>query len=86
MNTEDANARGIADGNIVEAYNDLARIEIFAEVSEDVLPGTVVAEGVYKLDQSLNELTVNALLSERLTDAGRASTLCDNTIEIAKLE
>ena len=49
-------------------------------------PGTVVAEGVYKLDQSLNELTVNALLSERLTDAGRASTLCDNTIEIAKLE
>lgn len=86
MNTEDASARGIADGNIVEAYNDLARIEIFAEVSDNVPSGTVVAEGVYKLDQSLNELTVNALLSERLTDAGRASTLCDNTIEITKID
>lgn len=85
MNPKDAALRGIADGNIIEAYNDLAHIEIFADVSDDVPQGTVICEGVYRLEQSLNELTVNALLSERLTDCGRASTLCDNTIEIKKI-
>lgn len=85
MNPFDAYQRGIADGNIIEAYNDLAHVQFFAEVTEDVLPGTVIAEGVYSMEESLTELTVNALLSERLTDAGRAATLCDNTIEIRKI-
>lgn len=85
LNTQDAYARGIADGNIIEAYNDLAHVQFFADVSDDVLSGTVIAEGVYGIEESLTELTVNALLSERLTDDGRASSLCDNTIEIKKI-
>ncbi len=85
INPRDAYERGIADGNIIEAFNDLAAVEFFAEVTEDVLGGTVVAEGVYRLSDSMNQLTVNALLSERLTDGGRASTLCGNTVDIRKL-
>jgi len=54
-------------------------------VSEDVPEGTVVAEGVYTCKQSLNGFTVNALLSQRLTDAGEAATLCDNIVMINKL-
>ena len=48
--------------------------------------GTAVAEGVYSLDRSFNGLTVNALLSQQLTDAGAASTLCDNSVELRKVE
>jgi len=85
INTHDAYVRGIADGNIVEADNDLASVQFFADVTDDVPEGTVVAEGVYGIEESLTELTVNALLSERLTDGGRASSLCDNTIEVRKI-
>ena len=46
-------------------------------------PGTVVAEGVYSAADSLNGLTVNALLGEALTDGGEAATLCGNTVEVA---
>ena len=79
----DAAARGIADGGRVEAWNDLARVQFIARITDGVPRGTVVAEGVYRTDQSLNGLTVNALLHETLTDAGRASTLCGNTVDIA---
>lgn len=79
----DAAARGIADGGRVEAWNDLARVQFIARITDGVPRGTVVAEGVYRTDQSLNGLTVNALLHEALTDAGRASTLCGNTVDIA---
>lgn len=85
INSHDAYQRGIADGNIIEADNDLASVQFFAEVTDDVLPGTVVAEGVFGIEESLTELTVNALLSEHLTDAGRAATLCDNYVEIRKI-
>ena len=79
----DAEKRGITDGSIIEAWNDLARVRFYAKISEGVLPGTVVAEGVFGKGQSLNGLTVNALLGEALTDGGEASTLCGNTVDIA---
>lgn len=85
INTKDAYDRGIADGNIIEVSNELAAVEFFAAVSDDILQGTVIAEGVYGLEDSLSELTVNALLSEKLTDAGRAASLCDNTVDIRKV-
>ena len=79
----DAEKRGITDGSIIEAWNDLARVQFYAKISEGVLPGTVVAEGVFGKGQALNGLTVNALLGEALTDGGEASTLCGNTVDIA---
>lgn len=82
MSCADAAARGIADGGRIEVWNDLAKVEFFARVTDGVPEGTVVAEGVYRADQSLNGLTVNALLSEALTDGGRASTLCGNAVDV----
>lgn len=79
----DAAARGIADGSMVEAWNDLARVRFYAKISEGVPRGTVVAEGVYGRGQSLNGLTVNALLRDALTDAGEAATLCGNSVDVA---
>lgn len=79
----DAEKRGIADGGMIVAWNDLARVQFYAKVSEGVPYGTVVAEGVFGKGQSLNGLTVNALLGEALTDGGEASTLCGNTVDIA---
>lgn len=79
----DAAARGIADGAPIDVWNDLARVRFSARVTDAVPPGTVVAEGVYSPHQAPGGLTVNALLSEALTDGGRASTLCGNTVDAA---
>ena len=43
-----------------------------------VVPGAVVAEGVYP-----GENTVNALTHARLSDLGRATTLNDKTVEVS---
>ncbi len=84
MHPADAVKRDIADGDLIDVSNELACVKFQASVTDAVPSGTVVAEGVYRMDQSYNGLTVNALLSQTLTDAGAASTLCDNSVIVKK--
>ena len=41
MNTKDAEARGIKDGDLIRAYNDRGAVILAAQVTERVPPGTV---------------------------------------------
>ncbi len=82
IHSEDARARGIIDGGRVICFNELARVEYTAKVTDTVLPGTVVGHGVYRLDKTHNGLSTNALLRERLSDLGEATTLNDNGVEV----
>jgi anaerobic dimethyl sulfoxide reductase subunit A len=41
INTADAQARGISDGDLVDIYNDRGRIRIPARVTERIMPGVV---------------------------------------------
>ena len=48
LNTVDAEARGIEDGNLVDVYNDRGRIRILAKVTERIMPGVVnVSQGAW---------------------------------------
>ena len=85
MSVEDAAKRDIVHGDVIDVFNDLAHVHFYAHVSDEVPKGTVIAEGVYTCEQSLNGLTVNALLSQTLTDGGAAATLCDNAVRIRKI-
>ena len=76
---------GIADGAAIAVWNDLARVECVARVTDKVPAGTAVAEGVYSPSAAPGGLTLNALMGEALTDAGRAATLCANTVDAAPL-
>lgn len=82
IHPDDARQRQIKHGDMIEAYNDLASVVFSANVTTKVKAGTAIAEGIYRSSQSENGLTVNALLSQKLTDYGRAASLNDNTIEI----
>ena len=82
IHPEDAKMRNIRNGGRVLCFNDLAEVELQAEVTPRVKKGTVIAEGVYDIAHSLNGLTVNALHHERLSDCGEATTLNDNTVDI----
>ncbi len=48
INTADAEARGIKDGELVDVYNDRGRVRIPAKVTKRIMPGVVnVSEGAW---------------------------------------
>ena len=82
MNNRDAEARGLTDGQVVVAGNDLGKVRFTLKISERVPAGTVVTEGVWWREFIPGDRGVNALTSQRLTDGGRGSTLYDVTVEV----
>ncbi|MBI2953923.1 MAG: molybdopterin-dependent oxidoreductase [Chloroflexi bacterium] len=70
INTVDAQARGIRDGDVVQVHNDIGIVEITARVTERIIPGVVsINQGAwYRPD-------------ERGVDIGGCvNTLCKDTI------
>jgi anaerobic selenocysteine-containing dehydrogenase len=82
MNRHDSDARGLANGREVLAFNGLGEVRFILNVSERVPVGTVVTEGVWWGEFISGGRGVNALTSQRLTDGGRGSTLYDVAVEV----
>lgn len=86
MSRGDAEARGLADGQTVTAFNNRGTVRFTLRISERVPAGTVVTEGVWWREFIPGDRGVNALTSQRLTDGGRGSTLYDVTVEVSGAE
>ena len=93
VNTEDATARGINDGDLIRAYNDRAEVILAAQVTERVPPGIVhsyescadylpVGEPGHSPDKAgcVNMLTSNRFITP--TSPGQAPNSC--LVEIEK--
>jgi anaerobic selenocysteine-containing dehydrogenase len=78
----DGAARGLADGARVVAWNALGEATFLLRVDPGVPSGVAVAEGVWWIAHAPGERNVNALTSQRLTDAGNGSTFYDNRIDV----
>ena len=80
MHAEDAQARGIATGDLVEVVNDRGSMQLRAMVGRSVPAGVVAGR------LSWNKLSgggnVNALTSETLTDIGRGATFYSTLVEV----
>jgi trimethylamine-N-oxide reductase (cytochrome c) len=91
INAEDAAARGIADGDLVELYNDGGTVIAGAVVSDDIMPGVVsIYEGCWPSLDSKGRC--NSGLVNFITSTQRASGLSEATsantvlIEMRKCE
>ncbi|MBT0653234.1 molybdopterin oxidoreductase family protein [Geomobilimonas luticola] len=82
MNPVDAAARGLTNGEEVTAFNRLGEVVFILAVTPKVPAGVVVAEGVWWLAHTPGSRSVNALVSQRLTDRGEGSTFYDNRVEV----
>lgn len=82
MNPEDAAVRGLVDGGTVTAWNSLGEVTFLLKVAAAVQAGVVVAEGVWWLEFAPGRSSVNALVSQRLTDQGGGSTFYDNRVDV----
>lgn len=82
MHPADATDRGLRDNMTVLVHNHEGRLELLLRTTEQVPPGTVVTEGVYRLDRTPAGRGINVLTSQRLTDRGEGSTLYDCAVEV----
>ncbi len=82
MHPQDATARGIADGAVVEVFNDRGRYRCKAHVCDRARPGVVHGLGIWWRKLGLNGTNVNELTSQKLTDLGRAPVFYDCLVEV----
>jgi anaerobic selenocysteine-containing dehydrogenase len=86
MSAADAAARGIRDGDIVRAFNDLGEVHVPAKVADTIRSGVVSLPKGMWCDSSLNRSTVTALVPDDLTDIGDGACFNDARVEVARLE
>ena len=84
MHPADAAAREILPGDVVRVFNDRGFFEGPAELTDDVMPGLVLANVGHWPSSTRSGTSVNAISSDRHCAMGRAGTYCDNLVEVTK--
>jgi len=84
MHPEDANARGIHDGDAVRVFNTRGEIELTAKVNGSVSPGVVAAK-LNWAKLTPGGLNINVLTSEKLSDMGNSATFYSVLVEVGLL-
>ena len=78
----DAASRGIADGEMVRAFNDRGAVQLEASLTDAVRPGVVVSRGLWWGRNSPGGQGVNATTPQRLADMGGGATFFSNLVEV----
>ena len=86
MHPEDAQARGIQDGDVIRVFNQRGTYHCKAQLNDRARPGVVNGLGIWWRKLGLNGTNVNELTSQNLTDIGRAPVFYDCCVEVAVLK
>lgn len=81
IHPEDAAARGIAEGMLVEVFNARGAVRLTARVGEFVRPGVVRAPSG-RWPSATGGVNVNSLIADRLTDIGGGPTFYNCLVEV----
>jgi anaerobic selenocysteine-containing dehydrogenase len=84
LHPDDAAARGIADGDLVRAFNDLGSITLRASVGDRVRSGVAAMPHGWSPSLSPTGASANALTSDGLSDQGGGSDMYDTRIEVER--
>jgi anaerobic selenocysteine-containing dehydrogenase len=82
MNPDDADKMSFTDEQAVVAYNDRGEVTFKLKITPKVPRGVVVTEGVWWLEHTPGNRSVNTLTSQRLTDQGKGSTFYDVKVNV----
>jgi anaerobic selenocysteine-containing dehydrogenase len=82
LHVDDAQVRGIAEGQAVRVWNDRGSVSYRAHLTDRVRPGTVAAPFGPWMHAGAS---VNSLTSDRLGDLGNGPTFCDTLVEVGAL-
>ncbi|MEL6184483.1 MAG: molybdopterin-dependent oxidoreductase [Myxococcota bacterium] len=83
MHPQDAEARDLSEGQKVRIFNGRGSFEATLRVTEDVMPGVVLAPvGYWRSDKFAGRATVHAVTSSAYADLGRAPTFSDILVQV----
>jgi anaerobic selenocysteine-containing dehydrogenase len=82
MADADAAARGLAEGQWAEVFNDRGAFLARVSLTGAVRPGVAVSTGIYWSKLSPGHSNANATTSTALTDMGGGATFFDNLVEV----
>ncbi len=85
MHGSDAGPLGIQTGDQVRVYNDRGSCVLLAQVDDSVAAGVVCAPSVRWGKRAPGKRNVNALTSERLTDAGGGPTFYSCLVQVERI-
>ncbi|MFC4303252.1 molybdopterin-containing oxidoreductase family protein [Cohnella boryungensis] len=85
MNSADAAARGIQDGDCVRLWNERGDVRIAVRVADNVLPGVLVTQGLWWEHGNEGLQAVNTLTPQRLSDMGKGATFFSTRVDVEKL-
>ncbi|MDQ0492561.1 molybdopterin-containing oxidoreductase family protein [Paenibacillus brasilensis] len=83
IHPEDAQTRDIVDGDLVTVWNDRGTYELKAKVTDLMLPGTVISQGLWWEDKGRRQ-RANALTSDRLSDMGQGATFFSTVVNVKR--
>ena len=86
IHPSDAQARSIRDGATVRVWNALGSVQLTAEVTEDIIPGTVLAPGIWWNKFSPDGRNINQIVPQDETDMGAGATIYDTLVWVAVTE
>jgi anaerobic selenocysteine-containing dehydrogenase len=86
IHPQDAEVRQIQSGDAVQVWNQVGAVMLTAEVTEEIVPGTVLAPGIWWMKYSPDGRNINQVVPQHETDMGGGAifydvrvwvTLCD---------
>lgn len=86
IHPEDAERRGILDGDRVRAFNERGSAELRAVVTTRARRGVVVSPSVWWNKLSPGGTNINQLTSQSLTDMGGGATFYDALVEVERID
>jgi anaerobic selenocysteine-containing dehydrogenase len=83
IHPEDAQTRDIVDGDLVIVWNDRGTYELKAKVTDLMLPGTLISQGLWWKGKGRRQ-RANALTSDRLSDMGQGATFFSTVVNVKR--
>jgi anaerobic selenocysteine-containing dehydrogenase len=83
LHPDDAQRRGLLDGDPVELVNERGRMGALLRVSDEILPGVVLVPGQRPVGEARYG-TINLLTSDRYTDLGDGATYQSTRLDVVR--
>jgi len=81
LHPDDANRRGLKDGDAVRLFNDRGEVGLMLRVSDEIQPGVVLVPGQRPTSETVAG-TINMLCSDRYTDMGEGATYQSTWLDV----
>ena len=80
IHPDDAAPRAIVEGMRVQVVNDLGSVTLTARITTDIIPGTVLAPGVWWAKHSADGRNINQVTPQNEADMGASATFYDTRV------